>query len=124
MQGLITLAEQQPQNQSAGLVSQLLMFALIIVVFFVLFFRPQQKRRQQEMQMQNSLTPGTEVLTKAGIYATVVEVHDDDVELEISPGTRIRMVKGGVGEIISPQEPDDTTPPEDRPDFGGGRDGA
>jgi preprotein translocase, YajC subunit len=120
VQGLITLAEQQQQNQGAGLISQLLMFALIIVVFYLLFFRPQQKRRQQELQMQNSLTPGTEVLTKAGIYATVVEVHDGDVELEISPGTRIRMVKGGVGEIITRQEPD-AGQPEERPDSGDDR---
>ncbi len=53
--GLITLAEQQPQNQGAGLISQLLMFALIIVVFYLLFIRPQQKRRQQELEMQKSL---------------------------------------------------------------------
>lgn len=124
MQGLITLAEQQQQNQGAGLVSQLLMFALIIVVFYLLFFRPQQKRRQQEAQMQNSLTPGTEVMTKAGIYGTVVDIHDNDVELEISPGTRIRMVKAGIGEIVSPQEPGNDIPPEDRPDFGDGKDGS
>ncbi|MEY9210933.1 preprotein translocase subunit YajC [Thermobifida halotolerans] len=124
MQGLITLAEQQQQNQGAGLISQLLMFALIILVFYLLFFRPQQKRRQQEMQMQNSLTPGTEVMTKAGIYGTVIDVHDNDVEVEISPGTRIRMVKAGIGEVVSPRDADNDTPPEDRPDFGDGRDGS
>ncbi|AAZ56125.1 preprotein translocase subunit YajC [Thermobifida fusca] len=101
MQGLITLAEQQPQNQGAGLISQLLMFALIIVVFYLLFIRPQQKRRQQELEMQKSLQPGMEVLTGAGIYGTIVEVHDDDVELEISPGTRVRMVKAAVARIVS-----------------------
>lgn len=121
MQGLITLAAQ-PEGQGSGLISQVLMFALIIVVFYLLFFRPQQKRRQQETQMQNSLTPGIEVMTKAGIYGTVIEVYDNDIELEISPGTRIRMVKGGVGEIITPQEPDNDTPLEDRPDFGDGKD--
>ncbi|TDQ51603.1 preprotein translocase subunit YajC [Actinorugispora endophytica] len=117
MQGLINLAAQ-PQGQGSGLIGQVLIFVLIIAVFYLLFFRPQQKRRQQELQMQSALTPGTEVMTKAGIYGTIVEVHDDDVELEISPGTRIRMVKAGVGEVITPQEPDDDTPVEDRPDFG------
>ncbi|MFC7331259.1 preprotein translocase subunit YajC [Marinactinospora rubrisoli] len=116
MQGLMTYAAaaQQP-----GMLQTLIPFVLIIVVFYLLFWRPQQKRRQQEMQMQNSLVPGTEVLTKAGIYGTVVEVHDADVELEISPGTRIRIVKAGIGDVITPQEPSDDTPVEDRPDYPG-----
>nr|WP_268805490.1 preprotein translocase subunit YajC [Marinactinospora thermotolerans] len=104
----------------------LIMFLLVIVVFYLLFWRPQQKRRQQELQMHSSLTPGTEVLTKAGIFATVVEVRDDEVELEISPGTRIRMLKAGVGDIVSPKDApaaDDDTPVEDRPDFPGNRPG-
>nr|WP_285759572.1 preprotein translocase subunit YajC [Nocardiopsis ansamitocini] len=107
------------QGQGSGVLGQILIFVLIIAVFYLLFFRPQQKRRQQEMQMQSELGPGTEVMTKAGIYGTITEVHDNDVELEISPGTRIRMVKAGVGEVINPQEPQvDDTPVEDRPDFG------
>ncbi|MDS1271325.1 preprotein translocase subunit YajC [Lipingzhangella sp. LS1_29] len=93
---------------------QLLPFVLIILVFWLLFWRPQQKRRQQEQEMQSSLLPGQEVLTKSGIYGTVVDVRDSDVELEISPGTRIRMVKQGIGEVLTPQDPSGI---EDHPDF-------
>ncbi|RNL83688.1 preprotein translocase subunit YajC [Halostreptopolyspora alba] len=95
-------------------------FALILVVFWLLFIRPQRKKQQQEQQMQNTLRPGVEVLTKAGFYGTVVEVRENDVELEISPGTRVRMLKQGIGDVISPKDdiPDDT-PVEDRPDFPG-----
>lgn len=95
-------------------------FALIILVFWLLFIRPQRKKQQQEQQMQSTLQPGVEVLTKAGFYGTVVEVRENDVELEISPGTRVRMVKQGIGDVISPKDdiPDDT-PVEDRPDFPG-----
>lgn len=94
----------------------LLPFIVIIVVFYLLFMRPQQKRRQQEMQMQSNLSPGQEVLTKSGMYATVVEVRDDDIELEISPGTRIRMIKAGIGDVLTPQDPSGI---EDHPDFPG-----
>ena len=65
---------------------------------------------------QGRVLPGVEVMTKAGIFATIVEVHDQDVLLEIAPGTRIRMLKAGIGEVITPQV--DDTPVEDRPDFG------
>ncbi|WP_046472412.1 preprotein translocase subunit YajC [Allosalinactinospora lopnorensis] len=98
----------------------ILPFALIILVFWLLFLRPQQKRRQQEQQMQSTLQPGVEVLTKAGFYATVIEVRENDVELEVSPGTRIRMLKQGIGDVITPNDGiSDDTPVEDRPDFPG-----
>ncbi|OLT29080.1 preprotein translocase subunit YajC [Nocardiopsis sp. CNR-923] len=114
MQGIYTLAaEGEP---TGGLLNMILPFALILLVFWLLFWRPNQKRRQQESQMMNALVPGVEVMTKAGIFATVVEVNEQDVLLEIAPGTRIRMLKAGVGEVITP--PADDTPVEDRPDFG------
>ncbi|WP_285731023.1 preprotein translocase subunit YajC [Nocardiopsis sp. ATB16-24] len=114
MQGLYHLAaEGEP---TGGLLGMMFPFLLILLVFWLLFWRPNQKRRQQEMQMHDSLVPGVEVMTKAGIFATVVEIHDRDVLLEIAPGTRIRMIKAGIGEVITPQE--DDTPVEDRPDFG------
>ncbi|GAB3450876.1 preprotein translocase subunit YajC [Streptomonospora sediminis] len=103
-----------------GLLMRALPFVLIVVVFWLLVLRPQQKRKQQETKMQNELRPGVEVLTKAGFYATVVELRDDAIELEISPGTRIRMLKAGIGEIV---QPSDDTPVEDRPDFPGKEDG-
>ncbi|WP_184583728.1 preprotein translocase subunit YajC [Lipingzhangella halophila] len=95
-------------------------FALIILVFWLLFLRPQQKRKQQEQQMQSTLQPGVEVLTKAGFFGTVVEVRENEIELEISPGTRVRMLKQGIGDVITPKDGfSDDTPVEDRPDFPG-----
>lgn len=113
-EGMYTLADAAPEGGS--LMSTFIMFGLILLVFWLLFWRPNQKRRQEEQQMQSSLGPGTEVMTKAGIFGTVVEVHDEDILLEIAPGTRIRMLKAGIAQINSPQV--DDTPVEDRPDFG------
>ncbi|MUL42799.1 preprotein translocase subunit YajC [Streptomonospora sp. PA3] len=101
----------------------ILPFVLIALVFWLLILRPQQKRKQQETKMQSELQPGVEVLTKAGFYATVVEVRDNEIELEISPGTRIRMLKAGVGDVVKPDGGvTDDTPVEDRPDFPGNDD--
>jgi preprotein translocase subunit YajC len=114
VQGLYHLAAQG--EPTGGLLGMLFPFLLILLVFWLLFWRPAQKRRQQETQMHNALVPGVEVMTKAGIFATVVEIHEQDVLLEIAPGTRIRMLKAGVGEVVTPAA--DDTPVEDRPDFG------
>ncbi|MDA8372347.1 MAG: preprotein translocase subunit YajC [Nocardiopsaceae bacterium] len=118
MQGQHILAAAAQTGGS--LVQPILMFLLLGLVFWLLFLRPQKKHREREALTQSRLAPGAEVLTKAGFYATVVEVRDSDIELEISPGTRIRMLKAGIGEVITPTEGvSDDTPVEDRPDFPG-----
>ncbi|MFC4562604.1 preprotein translocase subunit YajC [Nocardiopsis mangrovi] len=118
MQGQYILAGAAEQTGGASLVQPVMMILLIGVVFWLLILRPQKKMRERESEIQQRLQPGVEVLTKAGFYGTVVDVRDNDVELEISPGTRIRMLKAGVGEVITPVDPIDDTPVEDRPDFG------
>jgi preprotein translocase subunit YajC len=119
VQGTYTLADAAAQSGGASLLQPIMMILLIGVVFWLLFLRPQKKMRERESQMQSRLQPGVEVLTKAGFYATVVDVRENEVELEISPGSRIRMLKAGVGDVVTPQEPAaDDTPVEDRPDFG------
>ncbi|WP_394356421.1 preprotein translocase subunit YajC [Spiractinospora alimapuensis] len=111
-EGLLYLAAEGQEGSS--FLVQMLPFVLIIAVFYLLFFRPQQKRRQQENQMQNSLLPGQEIMTKSGMFGTIVDVHDNDIEVEVSPGTRIRMIKAGIAEVLTPQDPSGI---EDHPDF-------
>ncbi|WP_345386339.1 preprotein translocase subunit YajC [Nonomuraea salmonea] len=52
--------------------------------------------------MQNSLTPGTRVMTTTGLFATVVAVDNEDVVLEIAPGIETRWVKAAIGRVVTP----------------------
>ncbi|GGS77626.1 hypothetical protein GCM10010156_40520 [Planobispora rosea] len=82
--------------------SSLIMIALMVVVFYFLLIRPQRKRQQEQIQMQNSLTPGTRVMTTTGLFATVVTIDADDVILEIAPGVETRWVKAAIGRVLVP----------------------
>ncbi|GAT65690.1 preprotein translocase subunit YajC [Planomonospora sp. ID91781] len=82
--------------------SSLIMIALMVVVFYFLLIRPQRKRQQEQVQMQNSLTPGTRVMTTTGLFATVVGIDADDVILEIAPGVETRWVKAAIGRVLTP----------------------
>lgn len=123
MQGIELAAEAQ-STDGGGLLGMILPFLLVAVVFYFLLLRPQQKRRKRDSEMQGGLDIGNEVMTHAGIFGTVTSVDADTVELEISPGTRVKMLKAGIRDVLSPQdatsgsEPDySDTPVEDRPDF-------
>jgi preprotein translocase subunit YajC len=93
----------------------LLPFILIALVFWFLIVQPQRRRQRELSNTQSTLGPGAEVMLGSGIYGTVVEVEDDTVRLEISPGTTVKVAKQAVVRVIPPA--DLTTPetPEEPP---------
>ncbi|GAA4530938.1 preprotein translocase subunit YajC [Nonomuraea sp. C10] len=88
---------------------------LLVVVFYFLLIRPQRKRQQEAIQMQNSLTPGTRVMTTTGLFGTVVAVDNEDVVLEIAPNIETRWVKAAIGRIVTPGDPVADEPIADEP---------
>jgi preprotein translocase subunit YajC len=82
-------------------VESLLFFAVILVAFYFLIIRPQRNRARQAAQLQARLVPGVEIMTTAGMFGRVVEVLDDGVVLEISPGVQVRFAKAAVGRIVA-----------------------
>ena len=87
-------------------------FLIIIVLLFgVLWFvliRPQKRRQAEQRQRLESLTPGDEILTAGGVYGTVRSVGDDDVIVEIAPGTEVRVARRAVAAIIPPESEEGT----------------
>ncbi len=75
----------------------------IVVLFGLLYFvmiRPQRNRQRQVVQAQNQIQPGQRVRTTAGMYATVVELDDGDVVLEIAPGVRVRYLRRAIMDVV------------------------
>ena len=51
---------------------------------------------------------GDEILTAGGLYGVVREVgEDDDLVIEIAPGTDVRMARRAVAAIVPPEDEDD-----------------
>ena len=79
----------------------LLPFALILVAFYFLILRPQRARAKQAEALQATMAPGVEIMTTSGIYATVLEIRDDSVVVEVSPGSTLRITKAAVGRVVA-----------------------
>ena len=86
----------------------LLLIVLVFVGFYFLMIRPQRRRQQQAQQQQRTLTPGAQVRTTAGMYATVSAVDGDDVILEVAPGVDVRYMRRAVMEVLAPGEDEET----------------
>ncbi|WP_406280160.1 preprotein translocase subunit YajC [Embleya sp. NBC_00896] len=94
----------------------LLLPVIIVVVFYFLIIKPGKQRQRQAMETQNSLLPGAEVRTIAGLYATVTEVEDDSVILEVAPDVHCRFVKSAIAAVLSSGEEPETDEHDDEHD--------
>jgi preprotein translocase subunit YajC len=80
---------------------------LMAGVFYLLLWRPQQRRMAATRSLQGHLELGDEVMTTSGIFGKIVELGDDDLRLEIAPGTVVRVARGAIGErLTADPEPD------------------
>ncbi len=97
----VAAADAAAKSSSSSLTFPILI-VLVFVGFYFLMIRPQRRRQQQAAQKQNTVTPGAQVRTTAGMYGTVIEVDGDDVILEIAPGVDVRLLKRAIMEVIAP----------------------
>lgn len=91
---------------------ELLLPVLLIAVFYFLLIRPQQRQRKQMMHIQQSLVPGSRVMTGSGLFGTVVNIDGDEVELEVAPGVTNHYARRAIVNVIEPAESEspDVTP--------------
>jgi preprotein translocase subunit YajC len=80
----------------------LIYFAVLALAFFLLIVRPQRRRAQVHRQFVAGLSLGDEVMTSGGVYGTITALRDDDVDLQIAPGTVIRVARMAIAQPVGP----------------------
>ena len=74
---------------------------LVFAVFWILILRPQQRRVKEHQAAINAVKRGDEVITAGGIRGRVTKVMDDDAEVEIANGVRVRIIKSTLSGVVS-----------------------
>jgi preprotein translocase subunit YajC len=83
---------------------QLMPLFLIFGVFYFLLIRPQQRRVKEHKAMVSAIQRGDKILTSGGMKGKVVRVISDfDIEVEISQGVNVVIVKSTVSEVEATQ---------------------
>jgi len=106
---LVILAEEGAKPKGSDpFGSAFLFFPLIIIaLYFIIVILPGKRRQEKERQaMIGNMKKNDEVLTIAGIYGTVVSVHDtkDEVVVKVDDGTRLRMTRSSIARNITAEE--------------------
>jgi preprotein translocase subunit YajC len=100
----MTMIQAAPAGEPGGttaLIMGILPWLLIFVIFYVLMIRPQQKRVKQHQAMIAAVKKGDEVVTGGGIRGKVTKATDDEVEVEIANGVRVRVIKSTLTHVIT-----------------------
>ena len=75
---------------------------LLVAMFAGLYFffiRPENKRRDDHQKMIDALSKGAIVRTQGGIRGEIVGFEDAYVVLKIADKTKIRILRGHIGDI-------------------------
>ena len=81
---------------------QLFPLILIFVVFYFLLIRPQQAKIKAQREMLSGVKRGDRVVTGGGIIGLVTKViGDDELQVELAEGVRVRIIKQTITDIIT-----------------------
>ena len=86
--------------------AQFVPLLLIFGIMYFLLIRPQQKKVKEHAAMVNALRRGDQVVTQGGLIGKVTKVKDDnELEVELSEGVKVRVVQSTIAQVISKTEP-------------------
>lgn len=72
---------------------------MIFAIFYMLMIRPQQKRMKQHQQMLGAVKPRDIAVTTGGLIGKVTKVDENEIELEIAQGVKVRVVKSMLSDV-------------------------
>ena len=96
------------QSSGGGSYAGLLIPVLLLGVFYFLLIRPQQRRAKEQQALIRSVEEGDEIVMTSGIIGTIVAIDEDDdtLTVKIAPGTQVRILRAGVGRLLTADDED------------------
>lgn len=87
-------------------IGQFIPLILIFAIMYFLLIRPQQKKVKEHAAMVSALRRGDQVITQGGLIGKVTKVKDDnELEVELSEGVKVRVVQSTIAQVINKTEP-------------------
>jgi preprotein translocase subunit YajC len=85
----------------AAYVNFLMPMVLIFGIFYILVLRPQNRRVKEHQASIAAVKRGDEVITGGGIRGRVTKTTDDEAEVEIANGVKVRVVKSTLSQVLT-----------------------
>ncbi len=101
-----TPAYAQAAGGGAAAFGSFIPLILIFGIMYFLLIRPQQKKMKEHQAMVEGVRRGDQVVTAGGLIGKVVKVKDDnEIEIELAQGVKVRAVKSTLSQVLTKTEP-------------------
>jgi preprotein translocase subunit YajC len=88
-----------PSSTTSFLI-QMAPLLLIFVIFYVLMIRPQQTAMKAHKAKLAAVKKGDSVVTGGGLVGKVTRVDDEQVEVEIASGVKVKAIKSTLTDVM------------------------
>ena len=85
--------------------------AILLALGSLFLVLPSRRRQRAHQAMQDEIEAGDEIITTGGIHGVVREAGEDELRLEIAPGTVVTLDRRAVAAVARPH-PGEEAPPE------------
>ena len=103
---LLTAVQTGPvPDGAASIVLSLAPWLAVFAIFWFMVIRPQQRRVAEHKAQIAAVQKGDEVVTGGGIRGRVTRVMDDEAEVEIANGVKVRVVKSTLTAVLGKSAP-------------------
>ena len=101
-----TPAYAQAAGGGAAAFGSFIPLILIFGIMYFLLIRPQQKKMKEHQAMVEGVRRGDQVVTAGDLIGKVVKVKDDnEIEIELAQGVKVRAVKSTLSQVLTKTEP-------------------
>jgi len=95
---------QPPSFQE--LAAQMVPVFVIIAIVYVIVLRPRQRAEKEKLKQLQNVRRGDTIVTTSGFIGKVARAIDDaEVEVELAPNVRVRLLKTAIVEVRAKGEP-------------------
>ena len=114
------LAESKPETAQPPtlpeMLGQLIPIFVVMGIVYILVIRPRSRREKDAIAQLRNVRRGDTLVTTSGFVAKVTKAIDDaEVEVELAPNVRVRMLRTAIAEVRAKGEPVKEEPPPAKP---------
>ncbi len=93
-------AYAQAAQDTFGMLNSLLIPTMLIIgIMYFLMIRPQQKRLKDHQAMVAGVRRGDIIVTSGGIIGKVAKVDEQELQVEIAEGVKIKVLRSTISEV-------------------------
>ena len=87
----------------------LIAILVLLAAAWLFLVLPSRRRQRAHAAMQDDIKAGDEIITAGGIHAVVREARDEELQVEIAPGVRVKLDRRAVA-AVARDVPTETEP--------------